>query len=249
MAYAVPSTARLFSSVVRDVVALPESGTSAALYAGIEELSPRVVFLSPLLSSEIETILSMDPSRIVAMYGEGSPKAEPRLYVAEFSRVEAARLAGAFVAAEVNQGAAGLKVAAIFSGSTMESRRSASEAFNAAFLSAGGTGTPSLELVTEDYSHEVARKLASLDIRAAYVSAPPDTVERWVREAFDPFASIIAEYALPSDQMETHAGALVTWDVGSTLKRLSEAIEASNNERIPGTWSVKRVTSRHPGKK
>jgi hypothetical protein len=238
-AYAVPSTGRLFSSVVRSVIVLPETGTSAALYAGLEELAPRVVLLSPLLASEIDSILSMDDSRIVAIFGEGSRSASPRLHSAEFSPTEAARLAGSAAATENSGFRPGSRVAGVFAGAPIENLRKASAAFAAAYAEAGGSGTPILETTEEDFSQALAQNLVSLDIGIAYVSAPPDTTERWLREAFDPFAYLMVEMPLPSSRHQTLADAMVVWDIGATLRTLFAGIENGSHGQLAGIWGIK----------
>ncbi len=242
-AYAVPSARKHFSSLVRDVVVLPETGTSAALYASLGELSPRIVLLSPLLVTEVDAILSMDDTKIIGIFGEMPGKQEPRLYTAEFSALEAARYAGAAAAAESRKSRSGLMVGGLFAGASREDLQQASEAFATAYSESGGLGTPLLELVTEDFSQAVAQKLALLDIGLAYISAPPDLTERWIKEAFDPYAYIFALQAMPPDEPQTLADALVTWDIASTLRLLLAGIESRKNEHVAGVWKINRIES------
>ena len=244
-AYAVPSSARLFASAVRDVIILPETGTSAALYAGLEGLSPRVVLLSPLLATEIDSILSTDDSRIVAIFGESTEKAKPRVHAAGFSSIDAARQAGSTAAAETSAGKADAKVCGLFAGSSMEELRAAAAAFSEAYVASGGRGEPLLEMVEDGFSQALAQKIASFDVRIAYVSAPPDSAERWIREAFDPDAYVMAELPLPSEQHPTLADALVVWDIGSTLRMLLAGIENGNNEHVSGVWNIQSAESRN----
>jgi hypothetical protein len=239
-AYAVPSSARLFASEVRSVTILPDEGTSAALYASLKESSPRVVLLSPLLASEIDTILSMDESKTVAIFGEGTRKIRSRLYSAEFSSIEAARLAGSAMATAEKTLESGTLVCALFAGASLDGSRKAATAFSEAYAASGGDENPLIEMVEEGFSQELAKKLASLDIGTAYVSTPLESTERWIREAFDSHAFIMAELPLPSERHQTLADALVIWDISSTLRLLFAGIENGNNERIAGAWKIER---------
>jgi hypothetical protein len=246
-AYAVPSTAKLFSAQVRHVTVLPENGTSAALYAELEHTSPRVVLLSPLLFTEIDAVLSMDESRKVAIFGEYPRPANPRLFQAIFSRTDAARLAGSTAALEARKDPAGAKVAALFAGDTQEALQAVAKAFSESFLASGGSDAPVLELSAEDFSQGIAQKMASLDVQIAYISAPPDVIGRWIREAFDPYAFIIAEIALPDEPEYTFAGTLVVWDIASTLQLLLSGIENENNALIAGKWKIQHKENRPKG--
>jgi hypothetical protein len=187
----------------------------------------------------------MDDSRIVAIFGEGSRSAAPRLHSAEFSSIEAARLAGSAAAAENSGTQAGSRVAGVFAGAPIETLQKASGAFAAAYAAAGGSGTPVLETTEEDFSQALAQKMASLDIGIVYVSTPPDTTERWLREAFDPFAYLIAEMPLPSSRHQTIADAMVVWDIGATLRTLSAGIENGSHGQMAGIWGIKLNDTRH----
>ena len=231
-AYAAPEAAKAFGETVRETVVLPDAGTSAALYASLDATRPSWVFLSPLLASEINGILSRDESTRVAYLGDASPSAAPRLCTATFSSVDASRLAGARAAAE-SMKATGLDafgVGAVFV------EREAADAFVAAYSAAGGQGESFVEMAPYGFSQAAADRLKALDIRVGYVSASPKDSERWVRQAFDQYAFVLAEFPLPSERPVSAADALVAWDMDATLSVLHDVMTAGRDGNSPGIW-------------
>jgi hypothetical protein len=243
-AYVVPSTPKLLARIVDKVIVLPENGTSAALYAALDETSSPVVLLSPLLATEIDAILSMDDARAVLTFGEESRPAAPRLFQAAFSKKDAANLAGKAAALESRHNKTGTKTVGLFAGASEKDLRESAAAFSEGFFANGGTIDPMLEIVMDDFSQSTAQKLASMDIQIAYVSAPPDTIERWIREAFDPYSYIVAEMPLPSEKQRTLADELVVWDIASTARLLLKAAERGNNVPEAGIWRMLRIETR-----
>ncbi|PKL09572.1 MAG: hypothetical protein CVV51_03100 [Spirochaetae bacterium HGW-Spirochaetae-7] len=231
-AYAAPKAARAFSAVARTVATLPGEGASALMFAGLDSNDPRVVFLSPLLASEIRGILSRNADTLVAYIGEADPAPDPRLFAAVFSSVDAASLAGQSLAARSgkNEGADASSVGAIF----RDSREA--EAFIAAYNSAGGEPSPVVEIAASGYSQAVADRFKALDIGSGYVSASPRDVERWVREAFDSYAFVVTEYPLPPDRPVSAASASIVWDFDGTLEALRTAVEDRRPGSMPGKW-------------
>ena len=238
-----PAGAGAFGSVARDVVELPDSGASAALYAALDSAKPHTVFLSPLLASEIQAILSRDGNARVAYLGNATPASDRRLYAAVFSSIDAASLAGAILAAESVKIGPEARAAAVFTDPSVA--EAASAAFRDAFMAAGGAQEPRIELSTQGFSQNVADRLKSQDIRAAYVSAPPRDAERWTKQAFDPSAFVIIEQGLPPSPTVSSADAFVAWDVESSVSSLGSRLETGQAGAMPGAW--KYVPARRYG--
>jgi len=239
LAYLSPAAVRSFSAVAGGATVLPETSTQAALYAALDEATPATVFLSPLLGSEIRTILSRNDGARVAYLGIASPEPDPRLYAAIFSSADAAAAGGRLAAEEASRirGDAPARVAAVFSGAGDADERAA--AFVAAFAAAGGSGAPIVERSESGFSQAVAERLRAMDVRVAYVSAPPGDLERWAFEAFDPYAFVALEYALPADSGSS-ADAFIAWDVAGTLSLLSASLSDERPGSVPGAWKTVR---------
>jgi len=227
-----------FSSAARDVTILPESDLSAALYAVIDTEKPDSVILSPLLASEISSILGRNDTTRVAYLGTAPLEAHPRLYAALFSSVDAAETAGTLAAAKTSKlsGEGADRVVVVVSGSTESEVLSA--AFSRAFAEAGGQDTPLVELAPQGFSQESADRLRALDVRVAYVAASPRDTDRWVREGFDRYAFIIAEYPLPSGSPGSWADAFVCWDIDATLEVLGKNLVTGLPGVSGGRWKT-----------
>ncbi len=240
LAYLSPGTVRSFSSVAAEAIVLPDTGSQAALYAALDDAAPEAVFLTPLLGSEIRTILSRNGGARVAYLGTASPEPDTRLYAAVFSSADAAAAGGRLAAEEASRigGASPVRVAAVFSGADDTGARAA--AFVAAYASAGGIGEPIVEFSAAGFSQAVAERLRAMDVRAAYIAASPGDTERWAVEAFDPYAFVACEYALPADRPGSSADAFVAWDVARTLADLGESLSEGRPGSIPGAWKTVR---------
>ena len=240
IAYLSPGSVRSFSSVAGKPTILPETGTQAALYAALDAATPLTVFLTPLLGNEIPAILSRNDSTRVAYLGTAAPQPDPRLYAAIFSPIDAAEAGGRLAAEEASRlrGEPPARVAAVFSGANdIEAR---ADAFVAAFVSAGGTGEPVIEFSASGFSQAVADKLKSMDIRVAYVSSSPRDSESWTVEAFDPYAFVAAEYAMPIDRSGSSANAFIVWDIEKTLSLLGANLSKDRFGSFPGAWKTVR---------
>lgn len=240
LAYLSPGTVRSFSAVAGEATVLPDTGPQAALYAALDDAAPATVFLTPLLGSEIRTILSRDDRTRVAYVGTASPEPDPRLYAAILSSADAAAAGGRLAAEEASRlgGAAPVRVAAVFSGADDAGARAA--AFVAAYASAGGTDEPIVESTAAGFSQAVAERLRAMDVRVAYIAAPPGDTERWAVEAFDPYAFVACEYALPADRPASSVDAFVAWDVAKTLANLGDSLSQGRPGSIPGAWKTIR---------
>ncbi|MBU1078900.1 MAG: hypothetical protein KKB59_00285, partial [Spirochaetes bacterium] len=235
-AYLSPEAVRAYSGAAREVVVLPDEGASAALYAAIDAAAPETVYLSPLLASEIDSVLSRNATTRVAFLGANRPKDDPRLYAAVFSSSDAAAAAGAIAASEsLKHGDAPL-VAAVFSGTV--DHGAASEAFLSSFRESGGRGEPIIETSPQGYSQAVADRLKALDIWVGYVSAAPPDTERWIRQAFDEYAFVAAEFSLPPEGTDSSASSVVSWDVEETLAAIASRLEEESAGSFPGLWKT-----------
>ena len=238
IAYAAPQAASSFYGSAGTVVTLPDEGAAAALFAALDVEDPRVVFLSPLLASEIEGILSRNAETLVAYLGDAVLASNPRLFAAVFSPTDAARLAGESLAVRSGK-RDGAMVGAIFQDSE------AAEAFMASYTAAGGEPAPVMEIAASGFSQAVADSLKALDIGSGYVSAAPRDAERWVREAFDSYAFIVTENRLPPERWVSAASASVAWDFDGTLKALRTAIEAGRPGNMTGKWRFQPARTVH----
>lgn len=243
MAGAVPDATAWYAAAAGKVIVLPEANAASTLYADIDAMKPRAVVLSPLLGSEIAAILGRDDDTRVAYAGYMTPMAHPRLFSATFSTVGAAELAGTVLASRATQIGTGLEYA-IFAGYPTEIATQAAESFVQAYDKAGGTEPPRVEILPEPYSQQLADRLRSLDIRAAYVSAPQGVTERWISKAFDGSAFIIVERAFPLRQTATMAAIQIIWDMKATLRLVIRRLEEGHNGDIPGVW---QASSSKPG--
>lgn len=243
-AYLSPDGAKSFGSAARDAVTLPENGASAALYAAVDSARPRIVFLSPLLSPEIQAILSRDESARVAYLGNASPRPDARLYAAVFSSADAATMAAPIVASESAKIGAEARTAAVFAG--IPDADAVSAAFIEAFKAAGGRPEPILEVSQQGFSQAVADRLKAMDIRAAYIAAPPRDAERWASQAFDLSAFVVIEQGLPPSPTVSSADAFISWDIGASLSSLAERMEEEMPGTFPGAWKS-APTERYAG--
>jgi len=237
LAAAVPDSTAWYAAAARRVIVLPETDAVAALYADIDTMKPRAVVLSPLLGSEIAPILGRNETTRVAYIGYAMPTAHPRLFSATFTVVEAAEAAGTILAARAASQGTGL-VYAILAGFPPGTSAVAAEALVQAYGRAGGIDAPRVEILAEPFSQQLADRLRSLDIRTAYVSAPEGETERWMAQAFDRSAYMIAARAFPLRPSLTLAKAQVVWDMKATLGAVLKRLDADQNGDNPGIWQV-----------
>lgn len=237
LAAAVPDAGAWYAEVARRVVVLPESAAAATLHADIDSSKPRTIVLSPLLGSELAAILGRNETARVAYVGYATPTAHPRLVSSTFTAVEAAEAAGAALAARPAPLNAGLAYA-LFAGYPPEFSARAAEALVRAYGKAGGIDPPRVEIIAEPFSQTLADRLHSLDIRAACLLAPEGEIERWISQAFDRSAYVIAARAFPLGPALTLAKAQVVWDMRSTLGDVIRRLDAGQNGDAPGIWRV-----------
>jgi hypothetical protein len=237
LAGAVPDSTAWYAAAASKVIVLPEAHAATTLYADIDAMKPRAVLLSPLLGSEIAAILGRDNDTRVAYAGYTTPVAHPRLFSATFSMVGAAELAGTVLASMTARTGTEL-IYAIFAGYPTEIATRAAESLVQAFGKAGGAEPPRVEILPEPYSQRLADRLKSLDIRAAYVSVPEGMTERWISQAFDSSAFIIAERAFPLHQTATMATVQIIWDMKATLRIVIKRLEEGQNGDIRGVWQA-----------
>lgn len=237
LAGAVPEAKAWYAAAARTVIVLPETGTAAALYAGIEAHNPQAIVLSPLLGSEISAILERDDHTAVVYAGSTSPEPHPRLFSATFSIDEAARMAGAMLARSGHSMGGGL-VCAVFAGYPPRIAAQASEAFTLSYGEAESAAAVRLITLTEPFSQMVAEQLRSLDIRAAYVSAPEDETERWIAQAFDRSTLVVTARAVPLRPTLSMAAVQLVWDMEATLRLVEQRLEAGKSGDSPGIWQV-----------
>jgi len=237
LAAAVPDSMEWYAAAARRVVVLPETDAAATLYADIDTMKPRAIVLSPLLGSELLPILGRDETTRVAYIGYTMPTAHSRLFSATFTAVEAAEAAASVLAARAAHQSAMLAYA-VFAGYPPETSARAAEALAQAYGKAGGIDPPRVEIIAEPFSQALADRLRSLDIRAAYVSAPEGETERWMAQAFDQSAYVIAARAFPLRPALTLAKAQVVWDMKATLDDVIIRLNASQNGDKPGIWQI-----------
>lgn len=225
---------------------LPEDGAGPALYAAIDRKNPDWVLLSPLLGSEIPSILDSDPDIKVAYAGTRAPADDKRLFAARFSPLDAAALAAGVLAkqaAERSEPEKPALAAAVFSG---PSAQEAADAFKAAWASAGGPDTAIVTVARDGFAPATAAELKLLDVRVAYVSAPLAELSRWAGEAFAPETWIAAEYPLPGELERSPStrgmarlfDALVSWNLKATLDSLIGRMKKGANGSDSGLWQV-----------
>jgi len=238
-AYLTPEARPAFSRVARKSVWLPESEAQAALYAALDADRPALVYLTPLVSSELASILARDEGCRVAILGGAAGQAHPRLAQAAFSSSDAARLG----AAALEKAVRGLKdagpetvVVALFSGPVAES--DAPEAFRTAFEASGVAARLRLERLPEAFSQAVAERLRAEDVRAAYVSASASDLHRWAELAFDEYAYIIAEAALPDRSSSASIDRYVCWDIEASLLALADLLASGEGGTVAGLWKT-----------
>jgi len=242
-AYLSPDSVKAYSAAVQKLAILPDSGASAALYASIDAQAPRTVFLSPLLATEIGSILSRNDQIRVVYLGTVQPELHPRLHAAFFSSIDAASRGGT-LAAEVNArlmadlpaGSEPPGVAGIFAG-TADAER-CSDAFAEAYREAGGPGEPLIEISATGFAQAAAERLKTLDIRVGYIAADPRDAERWARQAFDQNAYLVMEYSLPAPRTTSLADAFVVWDMDATLSVLVQKLESADTGMEKGLWKT-----------
>ncbi len=236
-AYLYPRAAQAFSKKVATLTILPPSEASAALYAALDAGQAHTIYLSPLLASEVSTILSRNDSTRVAYMGTATLRANPRLYAAVFSSKDATELAAKFLAAHKDSKTDPEKarIAALFSGSEADQL---AETFMKAYLQAGGLGELILRTTPEGYSQKLAEELISLDISSGYVSSTPTDTQRWLTQGFDPYAFVIVENALPDSGGPTMAAGAIAWNVEATIASLDQKLSANLAGQIPGTWKM-----------
>lgn len=237
LAAAVPEAGAWYAAAARRVVVLPETATAATLYADIDTIKPRTIVLSPLLGSELAPLLGRDETTRVAYVGYATPVAHPRLVSATFTAVEAAEAAGAVLAARMTRQGDGLAYA-LFAGYPPEISARAAEALLRAYGKSGGIDPPRVETLAEPFSQALADRLRSLDIRAACVLAPEGETERWIAQAFDRSAYVIAARAFPLGPALTLAKVQVVWDMRATLGDVIRRLDAGRNGDTPGLWRV-----------
>lgn len=236
-AYLYPKTAQAFSKIADTLTILPRSEASTALYAALDEEEAHTFYLSPLLASEISTILSRNDASRVAYMGTATLPVNPRLYAAIFSSLDAADLAAKFLAAhrDSKTDPEQARIAALFTGSEADLR---AETFMKAYLKAGGPGELIVRTTPEGYSQTLAEELLSLDIGSGYVSSTPADTQRWLTQGFDPYAFVIVENALPDSDSLTMAYGAVAWNVEATLASLHQKLSQGQTGQSPGTWKI-----------
>jgi len=237
-AYLSPESMASFATTAREMTVLPESNLSASLYAVIDTKKPETVILSPLLASEITSILGRNDETRVAYLGPAPIQPHPRLYAALFSSVDAAEMAGRLAAVEASRlsGEGLVRVAAVFSGSSEQEKLS--EAFSRSFSEEGGPGTPLVELAPAGFSQDSADRLRALDIRIAYIAASPRDTNRWIRQGFDQYSFVIAENPLPSRPTDSRPDAFVCWDIDATLDMLEKNLSDGMAGVSGGRWKT-----------
>lgn len=235
LAVAVPEARSWYATAARQVVVLPETDTTAALYADIDSKKPRSIVLSPLLGSEVDAILGRDATTAVIYAGYTSPAPHPRLFTATFSITEPSRMAGTMLAAIGRASGDGL-VCAVFAGFPPDAEASASEAFASACAAAGNPGAPRILTIAEPFSQALAEQLRSLDVRAAYLCAPEDQAERWLAQAFDRSATVVVARAFPLRPERTLASVQLVWDMQASLALVDSGRRAGKSGDIAGVW-------------
>lgn len=231
-----PEAARTFASRTGEQLMLPATGASTALYGALDSKNPPTVYLSPLLASEVGPILSRDPAVRVAYLGNAAPARHDRLYAALFSASDAASLAGRALAREAQKLGPEARVAALFSG--FSEAEAAALAFREAFMAHGALAEPTIHTSPDGYNQAAADRLKALDIRAAYISAPPRESERWAVQSFDPEAYIVIEQALAPSPTVSMADAFIAWDLEATLDVLTGRLASSRPGTVPGVWKL-----------
>ncbi|GAB1455562.1 hypothetical protein MASR2M48_08690 [Spirochaetota bacterium] len=236
-AYLYPKAAQAFSKKASTITRLPPMEASTALYAALDEEQAHTIYLTPLLSSEIPTILSRNESTRVAYMGTATLRPRPRLYTAIFSSMDAADLAARYLAThhDNNEKPEGTRTAALFAGS--EADRLAKR-FTEIYRQAGGLGDLIVRTTSDTYSQTLADELKSFDIVAGYLASSPSETEQWLSQAFDPYAHIVVEYALPDSGGATMAHRAVAWNVEATIASLHEKLTTHLEGEIPGIWKI-----------
>lgn len=237
-----PDSLEAFADVASKVIELPDDAASAYLYASLAEVKPRLVFLSPLLASEIDEIADAYDGAFVISFGWSVPseslgRAPSRTAFALFSRAAAASAAGAEAAKSSKPRR---PVAAVFAGGDKAALDAAAEAFASAFRAGGGLSDPVIEICVEPFSTDAAARLSGLDAGFAYVSAPLDTYDRWARESFGPDCAVVAEYSLPPSESQARVEGFISWDLKATIERLWAMAERGQGGVIDGIWAISR---------
>lgn len=236
-AYLYPEAKEAFSKKVASITMLPPSGASTELYAALDEEQPNTIYLSPLLSGDIPTILSRNDTTRIAYMGTATLRQDPRLFVAHFSSSDAATMAARFMATrrETQTKPQETLSAAVFTGNDADT---IAKTFLQAYREAGGQGEPIIKTSYEPYSQAIADELRSMDIVEAYIACPPSETARWLAQGFDPYAYILVEYALPDVHETTMASGAAAWDIEATLGSLSKIVSNGMAGQIPGTWKI-----------
>lgn len=248
-AAAVPESIAAFKSVCDRVVILPEAETSATLYSTLSELKPRLVFLSPLLASEADEIAAAYPEAFIALFGWNAPpvarRSMPKLAEAVFARTGAASVAGRAIASAIQgkPGAHPETVIAVFAGGGRSELSEASAAFADEFAKAGRP-SPMVEISQEAFSVEAAKRLSEVDAGFAFVSSPPDAIERWLSTAAIGAGCVAyAELSLPPTEPAGRTDIFVHWDLPGTFAELAGMAARGQAGLVEGKWSLVELES------
>lgn len=227
-----PEAAAAIGRQGRHTIILPYEG-SERLYAVLATEAPAIVFLSPLLSPELDGILDSAPGAKVVYVGAYKPAPAAGLYSAGFSSADAAELAGKILADQSLALTGQVLAVGIF----MIGSEEAAERFVSSYMAGKSGNKPIIEYLASTWSAATANRLSTLDIRQAYIAIPGKDAARWSREAFATGTYVLLESALGGD-LDPSLDAMLVWDIEHSLTTLVKALNVTESASIGGIWKL-----------
>ncbi len=219
------------------IVTVLEAGSAAgALHSFVDANAPERLVVSPLLARELPAIQNARPGMAVAHISYEEQGAQAQATALRFDGLSAARVAGQALAGKFldGRGSGEALVAAVFAGQDAQAK---AQEFSRAFMAAGNSKLPIVEVTNSEWSQEAADRLRALDLSALYLSIPPREAGRWINALSDQTAVIVESAHKPATPWPGCAG-VVRWDLAASLDELLAALDASPAPAafIQGKW-------------
>ena len=227
-----PEAARIFGLRGRKTITLPFEA-SETLYASLAETKASVLFLSPLLATELNRILDTLPDIKLVHTGGASIKPRKGLYSAFFSPIDAAEKAGSMLAEKAQS----LPADALCIGIFLNGSKEAIARFTESYMAGKPGNTPIIENIATPWSNETANKLKVLDIRQAFIAVPGKDGARWARELVAGSTYVLLEAAFGGTP-DTSIDGLLVWDFENTLAELIDRLNTSDSATLDGKWKI-----------
>lgn len=228
-----------YKQVARKTIVLPYIDAQAKLYEAVDNYSPKNIFLSPLLATEIPFLLDRDENTNIFYVGPVELKPSPRLYTSVFYKQDAAEIAAKLMASILNklhEANEKLLCLALFPASSTDS--SAQEVFSSTFYKESSSGQLIVEQINGANKANSILQYKSTDYRLVYIALEITETEEWLESVFSKDTIIIVEYPLLKPDTGSSVNYYICWDMAESLKDLTSRYTEKRANNGSGIWKI-----------